>query len=824
MLDLAMSAHWLELQFPEGISGRIGMMALLGGRPVHRAFDRTDIATVLGWVDQLDKQGAQGIYVRQTSVAPNLEQGRRGGSDDSVELFGMWSDLDICGPNHKPLPDGSLPLPPDTASAIRIATESRLPEPSRWILSGGGLYAHWLLDAPLDITEKDARAGAARMSEAWQAALAESAAKLGWHYGTGVSDLARVLRLPGTANRKVVDEPKLCRLLELEGPRYTIDELRQYIPAATIIAAPARTAAAPAARAARKSKPTTDEATSPFDDFEVKTGWSEILVGWTLDERRSRGVTRYWCRPGKEVRDGHSATTGHADDRDRMYCFSDSAGLPQNTPMTKGFVYAQLHHGGDLRVAAKALRERGFGSAEWQYDDDDLEFKPESTDVLPPWVADVPDYTDNPIDLDGVHRVFARWLGSEYDLQALDAVLACAAVEQLDGDPVWCLIVSGPGNAKTETVTSLAGAGALITSTISSEGALLSATSKRETSKGATGGLLRKIGDRGLLVIKDFTSILSMNRDMRAAVLAALREVYDSRWERNVGTDGGRSLEWEGRIVLIGAVTSALDSAHSVISAMGDRFVLIRMDSGDAQIRRVSGWQALRNVGQEQLMRREIREAAGRLLTNIDPTVTALTEQERRAVFNVADLVTRARTAVEHDHVGNPDWAHDQEMPTRFAKCLSQIVRGALAIGVPRDEALRLAIRVGRDSMPPVRMAVLADVAANSGTTTTDSARRLQRPRQSVDRALQELQLLGLLEVTVRPDLVGAGWLWRTAPWVDLTVLGCPTAGSTRPAPPPDGGDEVVALVPAPPFQDSCACPNGVHGEHRMDCEKGDVR
>jgi hypothetical protein len=140
------------------------------------------------------------------------------------------------------------------------------------------------------------------------------------------------------------------------------------------------------------------------------------------------------------------------------------------------------------------------------------------------------------------HAVFAYWLGEEYDLQALDAVLCAAAVEQLGGDPVWLLVVSGAGNAKTETVGALVGAGAHVTSTITSEGALLSATPRKDAGKGATGGLLRKIGTRGVLVIKDFTSILSMNRDLRSSVLAALREVYDGRWERNVGTDGGRTL------------------------------------------------------------------------------------------------------------------------------------------------------------------------------------------------------------------------------------------------------------------------------------------
>ena len=65
-----------------------------------------------------------------------------------------------------------------------------------------------------------------------------------------------------------------------------------------------------------------------------------------------------------------------------------------------------------------------------------------------------------------------------------------------------------------------AGAGPLITSTISSDGALLSASPKREKANDAHGGLLLlKLGDRGVLVVKDVTSVLSMNRDLRGTVL-----------------------------------------------------------------------------------------------------------------------------------------------------------------------------------------------------------------------------------------------------------------------------------------------------------------
>ena len=360
--------------------------------------------------------------------------------------------------------------------------------------------------------------------------------------------------------------------------------------------------------------------------------------------------------------------------------------------------------------------------------------------------------------LDELDAAARRWLGVDYDLDAMHAVLAAAAVERLDGDPVWMLLVSGSGNAKTETVQALDGAGGIITSTISSQGALLSATSRKERANDATGGLLRKIGDRGILVVKDVTSILSMSRDARAEVLGALREVYDGRWSRNVGTDGGKTLDWAGRIVVIGAVTTAWDRAHGVVASMGDRFVLVRMDSSVG--RQAAGRRAIGNTGSETEMRAELSEKTCAVLNTVDGHGINVTDDETDRLLAAADLVTLARTAVESDYQGTPEYAHQPEMPTRFAKQLAQIVRGSVAIGLDRDEGMRLAIRCARDSMPPLRLAIVDDVAAHPDAATREVRQRLDLPRNTVDRGLQALHMLGVL--TVREDMSdNRGTVWR---------------------------------------------------------------
>jgi Bifunctional DNA primase/polymerase, N-terminal len=291
-----------------------------------------------------------------------------------------------------------------------------------------------------------------------------------------------------------------------------------------------------------------------------------------------------------------------------------------------------------------------------------------------------------------VHELFLKRFGKEYDTDVIDAVLAAAAAEQLPGDPLWLLVISGPGNTKTETVQSLSGAGAFVTSTITSEGALLSASSHKNRVRTATGGLLRRIGDRGVLVIKDVTSILSADRNTRAGVLAALREVYDGKWERNVGTDGGQTLTWTGRITVIGAVTTAWDAAHGVVSVMGDRFVEVRSDSSVGRKR--AGLQAIRNTGGEVAMRAELAAVVGGLIGHIDSSQAyTLQDAEIDQLVRAADIVTYARTAVERDFRGDVVDAHAPEMPTRFGKQLAQMVRGGIAIGMSRGGALRLALR-----------------------------------------------------------------------------------------------------------------------------------
>ena len=133
---------------------------------------------------------------------------------------------------------------------------------------------------------------------------------------------------------------------------------------------------------------------------------------------------------------------------------------------------------------------------------------------------------------------------------------------------------------------------------------------------GARGGLLREIGEFEILALKDFGSILSMRAEAKAEILAALREIYDGAWTRHLGSDGGKSLSWKGKLGLLFCATPIINSHYGVIGAMGDRFLLSRLaPAHEGQFER-----ALQHAGAATgLMRKELAEAVAQLFTQALP-------------------------------------------------------------------------------------------------------------------------------------------------------------------------------------------------------------
>jgi hypothetical protein len=208
--DAAHAVEFLDEVFGDVNSGRIGISHLTphgGMRSEHFQWFRSAAAKAQEW----DSLRPPGIYFRATMLPPNF-QGKRGGADDSHALPFLWADLDYGTVGHK-APAGTV-LPPDEEAARKVIAD--LPTPTLIVHSGGGLYPIWQYQQPIYLTSEAKRAEAKNRSQRWQNLIKARAEALGWHYGSGVGDLARVLRLPGTINRKEgLGRP--CRVIEERG-------------------------------------------------------------------------------------------------------------------------------------------------------------------------------------------------------------------------------------------------------------------------------------------------------------------------------------------------------------------------------------------------------------------------------------------------------------------------------------------------------------------------------------------------------------------------------------------------------------------------------
>jgi hypothetical protein len=373
-----------------------------------------------------------------------------------------------------------------------------------------------------------------------------------------------------------------------------------------------------------------------------------------------------------------------------------------------------------------------------------------------------PAYTGPSRELADVVDVFGRWL-HQPDPGALYAVLAGVAANLFDGDPLWLLLVGPSGGGKTELLAAITGLPDVHPAATLTEAALLSGTPRKDHAQGASGGLLREVGDFGILVLKDFGSVLSQHRDTRAAVLAALRELFDGAWTRRLGTDGGKTLSWQGKLGLLCGCTPAIDTHHAVLAALGERFIWYRLAVDDAaeQARR-----SLAHAGREREMRAELAEAVRGLFAGLDLTAEPLDEDDRERLIALATLVVRCRSAVLRDSYSSREieLVPDSEAPGRLVGVLGRLLVALRLIGVPDEEGWRVTVKAGLDSMPALRWRALGHLLdAPAAEKTSDVAAACDLPSSTARRVLEDLAAHGVLERY--PGGEGKADTWTAARW-----------------------------------------------------------
>jgi hypothetical protein len=354
-------------------------------------------------------------------------------------------------------------------------------------------------------------------------------------------------------------------------------------------------------------------------------------------------------------------------------------------------------------------------------------------------------------------NVFAKWLLLSDDKPIL-AIMGAVAANYLDGDPVWLGLIGPPSSAKTEILNSTSRLEHIYATATVTPAGLLSGTPKKQRDKNAKGGLLAQIGDFGIIALKDFGSILSMRPDAKAETLQALREVFDGAWTRRLGTDGGRELHWHGKVGLIFCATGVIDSHYTVISAMGDRFLLSRLEpTPRGQFAR-----ALQHVGAaNKKMRGELAEAVRDLFEHRRAEPSQISKDEVERLDEVISLVVRLRGPVERDrHSREIEAVYGAEGTARIGLMLERLLAGLDVLGVEREAARKVVESVAMDSVPPLRRSAYEYLVRMkpAQVETKLIANVLGLPSNTVRRALEDLAAYGLVERTSHGGSKGDLW------------------------------------------------------------------
>lgn len=335
-----------------------------------------------------------------------------------------------------------------------------------------------------------------------------------------------------------------------------------------------------------------------------------------------------------------------------------------------------------------------------------------------------------------LHECFQRYLYLP-DLVAVDVAAACLVAHLADGDPLWMLFVSPPSSGKTEILQSLVDRPEVYR--------LSSLTGQTFASgfKGRSSSLLNRLEDQGrsFLMLKDFTTVLTLHRDARSEILGALREIYDGEYSKDFGN--GMSVSWSGRLGFVAGVTPVIDRHHQVLAVLGQRFLMLRLPPED---RDTITQRALATRGHEQVMRAELREAMGAFLGDVDPSSGTLSQAATEEIVAVARYSTQGRTGVERDGYSREIVVVPElEVPTRFAKAAAALGSALVAIGYDERAAMEVVARVGRDSMPQVRVVVLEQLADREEMATPDLSEATSLPLSTVRSVVEDLTAIGLV-------------------------------------------------------------------------------
>jgi hypothetical protein len=371
------------------------------------------------------------------------------------------------------------------------------------------------------------------------------------------------------------------------------------------------------------------------------------------------------------------------------------------------------------------------------------------------------------LSLDIVKKAAREYLhfGHEGGDSVVDVLMAVPVANKLDADPLWIQIVAPSAQMKTELCGGYSNyEDAVMLSSLTSKTLI----SGRITSNRQNCSLLFKL-DGKLLVIKDFTSILSGRREDRAEIFAQFREIYDGQYSKSFGT--GESISWEGKIGMVVGVTPIIERFWSHNQALGERFLVYRLRGQTQEGSRKVARKALDKAVGTRADRKTFQWAVSTFLGQFDDDIDASIAEDKRMEEKLANLATfcaHARTSViRNSRDQRVEVMPEAEGPGRLAKQFRLLATGLALVREQNtiDSGIyEILKKVACDTMPQMRRMALATLyfcKPDEWHKTRKISTRVGIPFSTTKLLLEDLNLLGLVEKDLEGSAQKAAYIWR---------------------------------------------------------------
>jgi hypothetical protein len=320
--------------------------------------------------------------------------------------------------------------------------------------------------------------------------------------------------------------------------------------------------------------------------------------------------------------------------------------------------------------------------------------------------------------------------------------------------PLWVVFIAPPSGGKSDiiaTISEIKKDGKHLCEKISD---LTSASlaSGMKTLEGENSLLERLNKNGGMMVFKDFTTILSKRKEDLAMIMAYLREIYDEEFEKTFGN--GKKIEFKGKVGIIAACTTIIYHVLGELSVMGDRLMFYQIeqaDKRDVQKKIFENEDAGIDGSKEMTsaMTDYIHGVMDHITANREAILGYKIDKALRAeLADVSIFACAARTGVVWNYKKDTiSFVPDGEAPHRMLKQFIAMATGLMVMNdaegagaVLTENDKKLIYKVAFDSVPSMRRQIIRIVAKYAmGATDQGIADQVGMQYEAVKIWIEEL-------------------------------------------------------------------------------------